>query len=615
MIISYVSTTPSHASSFKLHLVDLNGNTARLETVETPQPKDTKAEASAAPNPNIEDTTGGEDTRKRKLDECTDLPMPDADSKGSINNGNEVQTRYDWNSRREDLSKLIGATPAQEVLSFLQQHEDDNANDTNCTKFYTLPLISEKQIRRSIHLLIKSSAFNLIARADNHEGRIRIWHSKFSASMPADTHSGARGGDRNNNRKKNGRKGGANSTWPTDRPDFLRFVLYKENIDTSSAVKDVVRMAHLNSKRGLGYAGMKDKRGITAQFCSVYRMEKEQLLKVNASGGNALAENAAGGGNTSTRGASIIKIGNFSYSSEEVKLGSLSGNRFDIALRNIDIGDAPGGSDKRQLVQKKLEDAGNSLKAHGFINYFGMQRFGKFGDTHKVGIAILKGESEGAVNIIMREKTDESPRIAGARRQWAMRFDSVDVAKDENAAREAEMKCARAIQRDMGRFMVCEKSIVNSLSRKPRDYKRAFSSISKNMRSMFLHAYQSYLWNMVATHRIETGGSTEVKVGDLVLVNDGKSPQKSGGSTSGLKGKAVKLVEEQDLDGRYSITEVVLPLAGSKIQYPGGSAGDLFDELMKQDGISKEDFARIGAIDRELSLGGDYRKLFANLLM
>ncbi|KAL7540680.1 hypothetical protein ACHAXR_010301 [Thalassiosira sp. AJA248-18] len=161
----------------------------------------------------------------------------------------------------------------------------------------------------------------------------------------------------------------------------------------------------------------------------------------------------------------------------------------------------------------------------------------------------------------------------------------------------------------MGRFMLCEKSIANSLSRKPRDYKRAFGSISKNMRSMFLHAYQSHLFNLVASHRIETGGSTEVQVGDLVLVED-KPSGKGGGGTSGLKGKAVKLVEEQDMkDGKYSMTDVVLPLAGSKIQYPGGSAGELFDELMKKDGINRASFARIGAIDREIALGGDYRKL------
>ena len=147
---------------------------------------------------------------------------------------------------------------------------------------------------------------------------------------------------------------------------------------------------------------------------------------------------------------------------------------------------------------------------------------------------------------------------------------------------------------------------LQNLSRKPRDYKRAFGSIAKHMRSMFVHSYQSYLFNMVATHRIEVGGSTEVRVGDLVLIEE-----EGGGGTSGLKGKAVKMVvDEQDIkDSKYSITDVVLPLAGSKIMYPGGSCGDFFDELLKKDGLSKDDFKRIGDVDRELSLGGDYRKL------
>eukprot|EP00584_Thalassiosira_punctigera_P017562 CAMPEP_0172554680 /NCGR_PEP_ID=MMETSP1067-20121228/55866_1 /TAXON_ID=265564 ORGANISM="Thalassiosira punctigera, Strain Tpunct2005C2" /NCGR_SAMPLE_ID=MMETSP1067 /ASSEMBLY_ACC=CAM_ASM_000444 /LENGTH=743 /DNA_ID=CAMNT_0013343097 /DNA_START=257 /DNA_END=2488 /DNA_ORIENTATION=+ len=615
----FAAVVKARYSDFLVHEVDLNGNIARLESLETPLCNDSKVEVSAEANTNA---NAAENTRKRKKIDSADDPIPDSDNKcsNSGSGGSEAQTApsTDWDNRNQDLSKLIGDNPAEELVLFLKQHEaDDKGNiaaGNNVQKFYTLPIITDKQIRRSIHFLIKSGAFSSMARADNHEGRIRVWHRRFESDMPKDTFSGGRGGGNNNSKRKQngGKRGGSNrAPWPTDRPDYLRFVLYKENIDTTTAAKDIVKMARLNPKRGISYAGMKDKRGITAQFCSVYRMEKEQLLVVNArsTNGNGAAEDAAGGGNTSTKGASVIRLGNFAYSSEEVRLGTLKGNRFDIVLRNIDVlGDADSGA-RKQLVQQKLEIAGKALKAHGFINYFGMQRFGRSHDTHEVGIAILRGDVEGAIGIIMREKTDESPRIAEARQRWARRFESIDIAKDERAAREAEANCARAIQRDMGRFMVCEKSIVNTLSRKPRDYKRAFGSIAKNMRSMFLHAYQSYLWNKVASHRIETGGSTEVRVGDLVLVGD-KPFAKGGSGTSGLKGKSVKRLEEQDVkEGNYSITDVVLPLAGSKIRYPGGSTGEFFDELMKKDGIQKDSFARIGSIDREIALGGDYRKL------
>ena len=127
------------------------------------------------------------------------------------------------------------------------------------------------------------------------------------------------------------------------------------------------------------------------------------------------------------------------------------------------------------------------------------------------------------------------------------------------------------------------------------------------MRSMFLHAYQSYIWNKAASHRITDGGSNEIRVGDLVLVED-KGLADGGNGTSGLKGKAVKEVTQDDVETcKYSITDVVLPLAGSKIEYPTDSTGDVYDDLLAEAGLGKEDFDKIG--DRELAVGGDYRKI------
>ncbi|KAL3816183.1 hypothetical protein ACHAXA_007301 [Cyclostephanos tholiformis] len=618
-ISAYASTHEGFAaivkarySDFVVHEVDLNGNIARLESLETPPQSIESAEIDASVSDKKRKHSDSADLHmdmngKGAPDLPTPIPNSTSENTNSCMIGKESPQAHEtnWDSCGQDLANLIGETLARELMSFLRHDGGDGV--MNADKFYTLPAISDKEVRRSIHLLIKTPVFRSIACADNSDGRIRIWRKRFESDMPADTHSGGRG--RNRGSYDNGiynRRGAKCKPWPKDRPDFLRFVLYKENVDTTTAVKDVVRMARLPPKSGINYAGMKDKRGITTQFCSVYRVEKEQLLTVNKE-----ITNCSGCGNTTLNGSSIIRLGNFHYSADEVKLGALAGNRFDVVLRNIDIGEDSVSSTctRRQQVQQKLEAAGNALKAHGFINYFGMQRFGKYYDTHLVGIAIMKGDFERAIDIIMEEKPDEYPRIAEARRRWARRFESINASSDENSAREAEMKCARAIQNSLGRFMNCENSIVSSLSRHPRDYKRAFCSIAKNMRSMFLHAYQSYLWNMVASHRIESGGSTEVRVGDLVLTED-KPSHEGGGGTSGLKGKDVKIIEEQDLkDTRYSITDVVLPLAGSKIKYPSGLSGDFFDELLRKDGIKKSYFARIGTVDREIALGGDYRKL------
>ena len=525
----------------------MNGNIARLGKLEVA--KDWTTDTSSSANDN------STNDRKRKLEPSSEAPGPTEPT----NTNEKSDDLFCWDNCKKELTKLIDETAASELVVFLQSHQDNQSPKEDGAKFYTLPIISDKEKRRSIHQFVKSPTMSSIARADNHDGRIRIWHAKFKADMPADTF-GPTGGNNNNNRGR-GNQNPKNKDWPKDRPDFLRFVLYKENVDTYTALKDVARFGRVNPKRGVSVAGMKDKRGCTTQFCSVYRTEKEQLLALNGH------KAGTGGGNSVKGGYNIIRVGDFSYSNEEVKLGSLNGNRFDIVLRNVDIGEDIGDpGEKTNAIKQRLEDAAKGLQQVGFINYFGMQRFGKSFDTHEVGIAILKGEYETALDIIMREKdTDEVHRAREARRKWASRFEGIDVANDEEAARDAEMKCAKSILGDLGRFLGVEKSVVGSLSRKPRDYKFAYMSIAKNMRSMYLHAYQSYLWNIVASHRIETGGSTEVQVGDLVLIED-KSFAQGGSGTSGLKGKEVKVLSEEDAKtGQYNMTDVVLPLVGKKV--------------------------------------------------
>ena len=201
----------------------------------------------------------------------------------------------------------------------------------------------------------------------------------------------------------------------------------------------------------------------------------------------------------------------------------------------------------------------------------------------------------------MRVKPQEQERYKAARIKWENRFNDVDVSNEE-AANAAEMKCAREVLKDLGRFMNSETSIMHSLMRKPRDYKKAFGTISKNMRSMFLHAYQSYLWNKATSHRVNCGGASEVMEGDLVLIVGGRN----GGS--GLKGKKVVVVSQDDVEtGKYKIDDVVIPLVGTRIDLPTNDTRDVLEKMMEEDGITLDCFEKIK--DRELALGGDYRKI------
>lgn len=106
----------------------------------------------------------------------------------------------------------------------------------------------------------------------------------------------------------------------------------------------------------------------------------------------------------------------------------------------------------------------------------------------------------------------------------------------------------------------------------------------------------------MASHRISKLGSQDVCLGDLVLVED------SDLENSGLKGKKVKEVDQDDIElCKYNMTDVVIPLVGTKVQYPTNSNGTYLNELLAQDGLSKESFANVD--DHNLVLGGDYRRL------
>lgn len=55
------------------------------------------------------------------------------------------------------------------------------------------------------------------------------------------------------------------------------------------------------------------------------------------------------------------------------------------------------------------------------------------------------------------------------------------------------------------------------LQQGPKSFVGALLQIPRNLRSMYLHAVQSLLWNLAASHRVKEYGIDKVQLGDLVL--------------------------------------------------------------------------------------------------
>lgn len=86
------------------------------------------------------------------------------------------------------------------------------------------------------------------------------------------------------------------------------------------------------------------------------------------------------------------------------------------------------------------------------------------------------------------------------------------------------------------------------------------SALTCLVQLMYLHAFQSELWNRAASHRITTYGRKPV-VGDLVLPS--MLNKEGAGVRKNEKRPEPKILTEEDVaSGNYTIDDVVLPQPG-----------------------------------------------------
>lgn len=427
-VSGFSAVVKARYSDFLVHEIDMDGNIAKLTSLEVPKSESTSV--SPEEKKTVQEVEQSENPASKK-DATKEATTTDetATAKDGNNDKMEVEKVASDSSLAESelqLVKLIDNSEiAKKVIQLLESYNETKpeGEEAPTEKFVTLPAL-EKQQRKAVHEWVRNSL--KCARADTLDGKIRIWHSKFEKEMPnykafGNTHKKRKPSDRALKKK-------ARTNWPSDRPDFLRFTLYKENCDTTTATREIGRRGSR-----IGFAGMKDKRGITTQFCTMYRTLPEQIAKGNQ------YQRSGGGGNTKQKGYSIVHIGNFEYVSKEIRLGSLKGNRFDIILRNVKLLDDDD-SDTTTKRKQVLEQAAQSMKEKGFINYFGTQRFGKFNNTHLVGIAVLHGDFEKAVDILMDPNSEDRPDIDKARKEWKDRFTNGKTKENESSTAKRVLK-------------------------------------------------------------------------------------------------------------------------------------------------------------------------------
>ncbi|KAH7350012.1 tRNA pseudouridine synthase D [Plectosphaerella cucumerina] len=465
------------------------------------------------------------------------------------------------------------------------------------------PTIDDKDTRSQIHQQVRRIFRSVIDTTTDQNDAGSVVVAIGRPPRPTKAYNQKHRTRPNTNNNRRGNKTGRLVV--TGEGEYLHFTVYKENRDTMDAAHQLARVLRIKPQ-AFAFAGTKDRRAATAQRFSVRGLKAEAVL----------------GANPRMHG---VVTGDFSYARSPLYLGALQGNQFAITLKKCELADdatlAP--EAREAAIRERAEAALASMVSRGWINYYGHQRFGTLAvGTHDVGRLILQSDYEGAANAILAY----DPAIAQR---------AVDGEEPPEAHRRDELNRHRACMlfREGGsaddalhflpRRFTAEASLIRHLGRPSadgsdtlrRDFQGALLTIPRTLRNMYLHAYQSYIWNHAASHRWSKHGSTVVE-GDLVL--DGPAEEEdiedAASTTSRDATSAHPLTAEEASSGRYTIHDIVLPTPGHSVTYPTNDTGDFYTTFMglpENGALDPRDMSRR---QRDFSLPGNYRRLTARFV-
>jgi tRNA pseudouridine13 synthase len=428
---------------------------------------------------------------------------------------------------------------------------------------------------------------------------------------------------------------------PTGVPDadILSFVLYKENRTTADAIQQVATCVGA-SPHAFNIMGSKDKRAVTVQEVTCQGLRHPaRLLKVNEKW---------------TSNGSRVRIGHIREAHAKLSLSQGRGNRFVVVLREVELVDE--GSTSANAVEDSEAELRlravcsrtiDTLRSRGFINYFGMQRFGNDSSlpTHVVGAALLRRNFLAALKLVL------NPRQAGLKPavQEALRiFEATGSAKD--ALRRLPPRGFAIGHRLLSAFLRASSSatphvvdakegeqsttapeaafeVAGAASGAVTDEEAAaiasLKQVPRRQLLLYANALQALAFNHAATFRLRSLDASKPVEGDLVWGEGGgthpacetsasvvgaaagsvadaevETAQLSGAETSNITAQPFtrapqpppvhQLSAAEAASGRFTLEDVLLPLPGHSVVYPGNAVAAQYSSVLESVGLSED---------------------------
>jgi tRNA pseudouridine13 synthase len=338
---------------------------------------------------------------------------------------------------------------------------------------------------------------------------------------------------------------------------YLLCTLVKRNWDTFIALRNIAKQLGISQKQ-IQIAGIKDAKAVTAQHITIEKCSMEDASKVRIKD---------------------IAIHSVGYFRDKLSPYYLLGNNFTIKIKSIKCSPS--------TVKKRIPEIAKAIATvGGILNFFGHQRFGTTRPiTHLVGKAIIKGDFEEAAMIFLAKPSAHEHPLSRQSRE------TLQSKRDFKWALQNFPKQLR-FERLMLRYLV----------EKPEDFIGAFKHLPFMLQTLFVQAYQSYLFNRFLSDRIKNGfSSTKAEVGDYV-VNVERSGLPMFHTAKIADSENISEVNRLVNAGRMRI---MLPLIGTKQKLSQGNMGEIERQILEEEGIQKGNF-KVNAIT-EMSRGGGLR--------
>ena len=232
--------------------------------------------------------------------------------------------------------------------------------------------------------------------------------------------------------------------FPASGGRFALYRLSKRSMGTPEVIAAVVRRWNIPRRR-ISYGGLKDRHALTQQFVTIEGGPRQNLKQ------------------------SSFDLAYLGQAPRPFASRDIEANRFQIVMRDMS---------RESLTQAKA--ALDRIRTDGLPNYFDDQRFGSLGESSEfVARAWCAGDFERAL--------------------WLALADPNEHDRPEDRAQKellrAHWKDWAALKAKLERSTL--RSLVTYLVDHPADFRGAFARINADLRSLFLSAFQSFLWNKI----------------------------------------------------------------------------------------------------------------------